>query len=512
MDFQDKAVRKSTKQPTAKVITKNNNNDSITTSHISENASQEKQSNKAELLLEIVIDEEFFHDEQKNSFVTFKNGDHYETWPLESKKFREWLSYQFWKAHGKSIHGPALSDAISVLKGKAIYEGYCHKIFTRVGVLAGKIYINLADSEWRIIELSQNGWRILNKSPVKFIGLTNMRPLPIPLSKGGNFNLLWSHINLAKRDRLLVTAWMLDAFMPFSPFPVLMLTGMHGSGKSKTQEKLRELIDPSSSNLRSPPKKSDDIFTAAQNNYLVSYNNVSKLSNENQDDLCCLATGGGFGKRVLYTDGDECVVDTKRPIVMNSICDIITRQDLLDRTICIVLPVINAADRKSEVDLDGAFINDLPDIFTGLLNLLVKVLTIIPTITLDEKPRMASFAIVGEALVKALNLPDKSFENIYRCNYQENMLNALDSSSVAIAIISFIKEEKQFEGTYSDLLDKLNWHRTSHAGWPKSPKGLSNALKRLASSLRLAGIEIIFEEKPRKDGYHIKILFLERDS
>jgi hypothetical protein len=500
MEVRYEAARKSTKHPTAK----NNNNVSIE-NHTKDDLEKEKQSNKAELLLELVKNEEFFHDEQKRPYVTFKNDTHFETWPLDSKKFREWLSYQFWKAHGKSIHGPALTDAVGVLTGKAIYEGLCHKIFTRVGFSEGMLYVNLADNKWRVVELSQNGWRILNKSPVKFTGSTNMRPLPIPLSGSGNFDLLWKHINISENDQLLVTAWMLDAFMPNSPYPVLMLTGMHGSGKSKTQDRIRELIDPSSSNLRNPPKKSDDISTAAQNNYVVSYNNVSKLSNENQDDLCCLSTGGGFGKRVLFTNGEESVVDTKRPIIMNSICDIITRPDLLDRTICIVLPIINASKRKSEIDLDSAFIKDLPRIFTGLLNLLVKVLSIIPNIKLDEKPRMASFALVGEALAQALNLPDKKFVNIYKCNYQENMLNSLDSSSIAIAVISLMNEEKQFEGTYLELLEKLCWHRSSSVGWPRSPKGLSNALKRLASALKLAGIEINFGEKPRNDGYHIRI-------
>lgn len=486
-------------------LTKSNNNTAIT----NQDLPKDNPANKAELVLELVKNEEFFHDEQKMSYVTFKNVNHFETWPLDSKKFREWLSYQFWKVHGKSIHGACLTDAIAVLNGKAIYEGRCHKIFSRVGYIDGKIYINLADSEWRTIEITQDRWRILAKSPVKFLRLTNMRPLPIPLSETGDFNLIWKHINISEEDQILVAAWMLDAFMQNTPYPVLMLIGTQGSGKSKTQERIRELIDPSSSNLRNPPKKSDDIPTSAQNNYLVSYNNVSKLSNDNQDDLCCLATGGGFGTRAFYTNSEECVADIKRPIIMNGICEVITRPDLLDRTVCIALPVINAVHRKSEVDLDTAFKRDLPFIFTGLLNLLVKVLSIIPTVELEESPRMVSFAIVGEALVKALNLPGHSFVEIYKNNYQNSMLNALDSSTVAVAVINYLKEESQFEGTYAELLDKLCWYRTSKINWPTSPKGLSNAIKRLALAFKLAGIEIFFEEKPRNDGYHIEMRYLE---
>ncbi|MBI2786150.1 MAG: hypothetical protein HYX60_07560 [Legionella longbeachae] len=508
MEVISKAARKSAKTPTAKA--KNNNNFNIE-NQSPEDIKQEKQPNKAELLLELVNDEDFFHDEQKNPFVTFKSGEHFETWPLECKKFREWLFYKFWSTHGKAINAPALNDALAVLNGKAIYEGTCHKVFSRVGYYENKIYINLANTDWQVIEVSTDGWRILDSSPIKFTGLTNMRALPNPVNRQGNFDLLWKHINVSKDAELLITAWLLDAFMVNTPYPILLLTGLEGSGKSTTQERLRELIDPSTSNLRSPPKKSDDIYTAAQNNYLVSYNNVSSLTDDNQDDLCCLATGGGYATRGFYTDSTERVADVKRPIIMNGICDFITRQDLLDRTVSIRLPVITPKNRKSENILESGFNHDLPYIFTGLLNLLVSVLRAMPTIKLVEKPRMASFAIVGEALAKVLHLPDRSFENIYRNNYQRNMIDTLDNSTVAVAVMSLLKEEQQFEGTYLDLMDKLYWHRPNHIGWPRSPKSLSNALKRLVSAFKLAGVEFYFEDKSRNDGYHLKITKLEKE-
>ncbi len=503
MEVISKAVKKSTKQSTAK--TKTNNTDNFNTKNQLKEDNQQEQSNKTKLLLDLIEHEELFHDEQKNPFITFKNGDHYETWPLGSIVFKEWLSYLFWKTYSKSIHGPALMDALSVLNGKAIHDGKCHKIFTRMGCAAGKIYINTANPKWQIIEISEAGWQLLDKSPIKFTGLQNMQPLPIPVRNQGNFNLIWSHINIPETEQLLVMTWLLDTFIVDTPYPIMMLTGFHGSGKSKTQERLRELIDPSSSNLRNPPKNSDDIFTAAQNNYLVSYNNMSKLTNENQDDLCCLSTGGGFAKRRLYTVGEEYVIDIKRPIIMNGISDIITRQDLLDRAICIALPVIEPTKRKDERELDNSFNNDLPYIFTGLLEILVKVLRHRPHIRLLEKPRMASFALLGEALERALNLPANSFADAYQCNYQGNMLSVLDNSPVAVAVMGYLQDELNFSGTYLDLLDKLNFYRPRQLGWPTSPKGLANSLRRLAPGLALVGINLLFGEKHRNDGYHIEI-------
>ena len=155
--------------------------------------------------------------------------------------------------------------------------------------------------------------------------------------------------------------------------------------------------------------------------------------------------------------------------------------------------------------VQNAFKNDLPYIFTGLLEILVKVLRHRPHIHLLEKPRMASFALLGEALERALNLPVNSFADAYQCNYQGNILSVLDNSPVAVAVMGFLQDELNFSGTYLELLDKLNFYRPRQLGWPTSPKGLANSLRRLAPGLALVGIKLLFDEKPRSDGYHIEI-------
>ncbi|WP_298225230.1 hypothetical protein, partial [Acidocella sp.] len=98
-----------------------------------------------------------------------------------------------------------------------------------------------------------------------------------------------------------------------TPFPVLELVGEQGSAKSTTQSVLRSLVDPNKVMLRGRPKTVEDIFVAARNNWLVSYENLSGLTAEQQDAFCTLSTGGGFASRQLYTNGEEHVMETKRP-------------------------------------------------------------------------------------------------------------------------------------------------------------------------------------------------------
>ena len=159
---------------------------------------------------------------------------------------------------------------------------------------------------------------------------------------GGDLGLLWQHVNIPADRRLLVLTWLLDCFRPDTPFPILELVGEQGSAKSTTQSVLRSLVDPNKVMLRGRPKTVEDIFVAAQNNWLVSYENLSGLTAEQQDAFCTLATGGGFASRQLYTNGEEHVMETKRPVVLNGIAVVATRPDLIDRVIHVSMPVIPA--------------------------------------------------------------------------------------------------------------------------------------------------------------------------
>lgn len=177
---------------------------------------------------------------------------------------------------------------------------------------------------------------------------TSMQSLPLPQS-GGELSLLWTFINIPEKDRLLVLAWMLESFRAETPKPILALAGIQGCAKSSTQSKIRELLDNNSSNLRAAPKAVEDVFISAGCNWLSSYENLSHLTPKMQDALCTLATGGGHSSRTLYTNDEETVIEAKRPVIINSIPNVITAQDLTDRSICIELPRVETAKNQNSM-------------------------------------------------------------------------------------------------------------------------------------------------------------------
>ena len=90
--------------------------------------------------------------------------------------------------------------------------------------------------------------------------------------------------------------------------------------------------------------------------------------------------------------------------------------------------------------------------------------------------------------------------NSYAGNRENVNQLALEASSVAVAVLQL----DHFEGIASDLLELLAGHVSESVRkqeeWPKSARGLSGALRRIAPNLRAAGVEVTFsrEATPRR--------------
>jgi len=335
-----------------------------------------------------------------------------------------------------------------------------------------------------------------------------MRPLSFP-SPDGRYEALWKIINVNPEDHLMVLAWILECYRCDTPYPVLELSGEQGSAKSSTQTILRTLIDPNEVMLRARPKTVEDIYVAARNNHLLSFENLSNITSDMSDAFCTVATGGGTAGRTLYTNDEETILKAHNPVVLNGIAAVIIRQDLLDRAVTVSLPVINV--RRTEQELKQEIQQALPVIFGGLLNLFSQALEHLPDVNIDSKdlPRMADFARLGEAMGAALGLAPKKWLDSYKSLRQDAIRRSIDSNLVAQTCIELVTQHYHHKGTVKSCLDRLKrllpdqYDISDH--WPKSPKGLADSLRRIAPSMRLIGVYVSVEGKPRRDGYYCTI-------
>jgi hypothetical protein len=458
---------------------------------------------------------ELFHDPNGEPFVTLPADQHLATVRLRSKAFRDWTCKRFYDACGKAPGSQAVTDALNVLAGKAVHEGAEHPVYVRVAGHGSKVYLDLGDEHWRVVEIDTDGWQVVDRPPVKFRRAKAMRPLPVPVPGGTLAEELRPFLTVRKKDWPLVLAWLVAALRPTGPYPVLGFHGEQGSGKSTQARVLRSLIDPNTAPVRAEPREARDLAIAANNGLVVSLDNVSYLPPWLSDALCRLSTGGGFATRTLYENDEETIFEGQRPAILNGIEEVATRPDLLDRSLLISLPAIPEDERSAEGDYWAAFERARPRALGALLDAVSAGLRNLPGVHLDRLPRMADFALWGVACEHAMGLKPGAFLRAYAKNRDAANETALDASILAAPLRRFLEQQDgdEWTGTVSQLLECLTPFVSEQAArsreWPKRPHVLSGKLRRLAPNLRKAGVFIEFTH----DGKSRKVTIRkERDS
>lgn len=430
------------------------------------------------------------HDKQQEAYAVLEAAGVRRVYRIDTNSFRDFLSHAYYTEHDRAPNEQALKVALATLRGQALFEGETREVFTRIAKTEAGYWLDICDDAWQCIQVTATGWCVVSgEAAPLFTRSASMRSLPVPI-RGGTLDALWPLVNIPEADRPIVLAWLVECLRPDTPHVVLELVGEQGSAKSSTQRVLRRLIDPNQADLRAAPKVVEDLWIASRNSHMVSLENLSHLSAPYQDALCVLATGGGYSARTLYTNAEETIIETRKPIVLNGIAVVVTSQDLLDRTIHIDLPVIQSREMSSE--LEARFEAVQPTLLGALLDLFVKVLAALPAISIEpeDRPRMADFAALGEAVFRVCGEPEGWFLRQYANKRRDSVLVTFDASPVGGALLAFLERNPGgYTGTLSDLLAQLEGFRSTHEAWPRSAKGLGDALRRLAPSMRMIGFD-----------------------
>ncbi len=446
-----------------------------------------------EILMSIAESSELFHTPDKQPYANIDVNGHRETWHVRSHSFELWMIQRFYEATSRAPSSEALNATLNSVQARAYFSEAEHKVFLRVATHDGKIYIDLCDEKWRAIEVSVNGWRIIESPPVYFRRTSGMLPLPVP-QKGGTIRSLRKFLNVkSDGDFTLTVAWLLAALRNGGPAPLLVISGEQGSAKSTFSTLMKRVADPSSAPLRSLQRDNRDLFIAANNGHILAFDNQSGLPAWISDTLCRLATGGAFSTRQLHTDQDEILFQALRPIILNGIDDVVTRADLADRSIILNLEPIPAEKRRTEEELMAEFDAELPGILGALLDVMAHGIRELPRTRLDKLPRMADFARWITACEGAL-WPQGTFAAAYEENCTNTIDSVLDANVVASAILSLMEMETEWTGTPTKLFEECR-EEVSEAVrkskyWPATPQGFSGQLKRSATFLRKKGIDV----------------------
>jgi len=143
---------------------------------------------QADILIGLAEEAELFHAPDRTGYADLQVNGHRETYPIRSKVFKRWIARAYYKATGRAANSEAYQSALSVIEAKADFDSPQREVFIRVGGLAGKLYLDLGDDTWRVVEIDAEGWRVISDPPIRFRRTRGMQPLPEPVLTFFNFS------------------------------------------------------------------------------------------------------------------------------------------------------------------------------------------------------------------------------------------------------------------------------------------------------------------------------------
>jgi hypothetical protein len=410
----------------------------------------------------------------------------------DSGGFTGVLQEAFFQQNGYDIEPDAIRRFQEVMHNKLFVNEEMEKaqLYKRVAEMDGKIYIDLNDEKGQIIEVTKNGWEIIEDAPVLFERGNHMAELPIP-KEGGSLDDLKEFARLANPKYFpLIKAWLVNCFVQGNQQPCLSVNGETGSGKSTFCGILKMTADPEQTETgqRISAKEENTILTVSKR-HCTFFDNASNVTADLSDFFCIVATGGVREVRKLYTTDEIVQQRFKNPVILNGINDMIFRGDLADRAIKIEL-------EKNENDGDYAkimkrFESKRAEFFGAILSMLVTYLQrreIFDERLMQSSTRMKQFGILGTILEPELGLKTGEFLKLYAENKEASAANVIEGHPMFEPIQRLLTQNHgKWSGTPTEFYEALvgHTHKNLQNAISKRPGG---ELKRIKQELKKHGI------------------------
>jgi hypothetical protein len=365
----------------------------------------------------------------------------------------------------------------------------------------------MSNEEWQCIKISEHNWEMANTPGPMFIRYNQTsQTKPDRNYEPDIFDRFLQLTNLKEdQDRILLKVYIVSLFIPDIPHAMLVLHGEKGSAKSTLQTLIKLVVDPGKPVLLTIHNDRTEFIQQLGHNYVAYYDNVKNAPGWLSDEACKAVTGVGNTKRKLYSDDDDIVYEYRRCLGFNGINISLTEPDALDRSMMIELERIAKEKRRVESDIIAEFLELRPRLLGYIFDILVKTLQIKSSIKLNDLPRMADFALWGEAIARAMGYQDLEFINAYYDNIGKQNIEAIENHPLGQAVAKFYEEKIEgksniWEGQPAELLEQLETiaqtHKinTNHKSWPKEVRWLIRRLNQIRSNLLEGlGIEITID-------------------
>ena len=352
----------------------------------------------------------FFIDDMKDVYVSYEQNGRKEIKGVKSIDFRNHLTKKYFSVTHDMAPRQTIDTLLDYLPYALSNEDNLEQktLWTRVGMADDRFYYDFTNKDWDICEIDKNGWRVKKQDKPIFRRNNGQNSQCFP-EDDNCFNEIFDLVNIRQEDQMLFAVTVISYFIPSIAHPVLMFTGVPGVSKTTTHSIVKSLIDPTVVMQQRLPKEEENLLIQWRSQYVLFYDNVSTLSPQMSDAFCRGVTGAGASARKLYTDFDEIYYNLRRCFLINGIDQPGTKPDLLQRTVLIELEQIKDDKRKTEKEIMDKLELLKPRLLGSIFNAVARAMSIQPSIKLSTLPRLADFAIWGEAISQALGFKEKDF-------------------------------------------------------------------------------------------------------
>lgn len=376
-----------------------------------------QQADKAQQTLTQVIAELNCAQDQYGGFVVSATiGQRVETVNIDNAVGEDVIREVMKVATGKMPPKSVMDNIKAEIRINTRHTGRQLTTCRRVACVEGKYTIDLGDPTGRVVKISNGQWELAGGGDIAFIRQRGYSALPEPIRTQSARHALVMLLQLVEslgvpKSRaalvvILLVCWLKEGVT----YPVLALYGAPGGGKSTAALQLLMLVDPpASGQLPNIAQSVEHITAAAQSRHVLTIDNASRFSAELQDILCTCSTGGEVLQRQLYTNGEVVVLPIHRCVMVTSVSPVITRPDLMSRTIPIEFT--RREDRRSVTELMDEFHAHSSEHFGALIELVAA--STVPLEGEDSQGhRLHDFCIAGQRVFAAAKLEPSQFMDL----------------------------------------------------------------------------------------------------
>ncbi len=234
-----------------------------------------------------------FSSEDGEAFASVPAGiDSRRVVPLRSAAFRDWLINNFYGEYSAAPAVGAFRSVLLALEARARHgESPAKAVHYRLGFegdpfLPSKIFLDLANESGELVEITGRGWHTTDNLRHSFRQSSTTLSIPQPIADRQPLAAFASLFRLTGESRTRAFSWLAAALRPIGPYPILVLTGSTGSGKSVLARALRSLIDPSSVPVRPLPSHDRELLQLALDNWILVFDQVHRIPPQISAALC----------------------------------------------------------------------------------------------------------------------------------------------------------------------------------------------------------------------------------